>query len=71
MHGNSIVFRSISLREIRCDTTAYMGNTSLLPSTGSVVVHIGNANFTRTGVNFTFRRDPTFSAVTPMMTIPA
>ena len=48
-----------------------MGSTSFLPSTGSVVVHIGNANVTGDGVNFTFRRDPTFSSVTPQMTIPA
>ena len=63
--------RGISGTEIRCDSTAYTGNNSLLPSSGSVVVHIGNANVTGTGSNFTFRRDPTFSSVTPRMTIPA
>ena len=57
--------------EISCDSTVYTGSTSFLPSTGSVVVHIGNANVTGDGVTFTFRRDPTFTTVTPQMTIPA
>ena len=65
------ISRSISGTEIRCDSTAYPYNSSLLPSTGSVVVHIGNADVTGAGVEFTFRRDPTFSSVTPRMTIPA
>ena len=64
-------FRGIAATEIRCDSTAYTGSTLSLPSTGSVVVHIGNANITGTEVEFTFRRDPTFSSVTPRMTIPA
>ena len=64
-----LIFRDISGTEIRCDSTVYPYNSSFLPSTGSVVVHIGNANVTGAGVNFTFRRDPTFSSVTPRMTI--
>ena len=66
-----IYSRGIAGTEIRCNSTAYTGSNSLLPSTGSVVVHIGNANVTGAGVEFTFRRDPTFSSVTPRMTIPA
>ena len=62
---------SISETEIRCVSTAYTGNISSLPSNGSVVVHIDNANITGTGVEFTFRNDPTFTSVTPRMTIPA
>ena len=64
-------FRGISGTEIRCDFTAYPYNTSFLPSTGSVVVHIGNANVTGDGANFTFRRDPTFFSVTPRVIIQA
>ena len=64
-------FRNISATEIRCDSTAYPYNSSLLPSTGSVVVHISNANVSGDGIVFTFRRDPTFTGVAPQMIIPA
>ena len=63
--------RGISETEIRCVSTAYPGNTSSLPSTGSVTVHIDDATVTGTGVDFTFTNDPTFTSVTPRMTIPA
>ena len=64
-----LIFRGISGTEIRCDSTAYPYDSSLLPSTDSVVVHIGNANVTGAGVEFTFRRNPTFTRVNPPMTI--
>ena len=55
---------------ITCVSGEFQGNVMELAS-GPVVVFIDNTMITPNGVEFTFRDDPIFTAVTPHNVIPA
>ena len=73
VHHYSIFVRCrVDSSSLTCISEAFDGNVTVnMTAGGPVRVFIDNANISMDGVEFEFRGDPVYTAVTPQKVIPA
>ena len=66
-----IINRGLTNTEINCVTDSIINDTDDTDCMRNVIVSVNGASFSNASITYRYRSDPTFTSISPMITIPA